>query len=70
VKPVDLTVIEATAALRYLRAAREGIHVDMLKLEEKVVTIGNGYTREAVLLLDAELKILDDIIRKLWLSMT
>lgn len=68
-RPVQFTFIEVTAALRYLRASREGIHIDVTLLEEKWRTHGdhgNGATAGALMVLNTEIKLLDDAIHKLW----
>lgn len=65
-KTVVLTVVETTAALRYLRATREALRIDTVRLKDRLATHGDGMTREALILLDAEIGILDRVIEALW----
>ncbi len=68
-KPVFFTTFEATAALRYVRAVREGIHADAVLLAEKLRTHGNGPAREAIRLLEEEILVFDTVIHKIWASL-
>ncbi len=66
----DLTMLETLTALKYLRTIREGLHVDLVQLEERLRVHGNGPTQGAAQVLAAEVDELDRIIQKLWRSMT
>jgi hypothetical protein len=61
-----LNALETTTTLRYLRAIREGLQSDLVILQEKHATHGNGGTQGAILVLAAETALLDSIIAKLW----
>lgn len=63
---IPLTTLEVLTVLRYMRATREGLHGDLLRLEEKLKAVGDGHTQGAILALAGEVSLLDDCIRKLW----
>jgi len=65
----DWGVIEATTALKYLRATREGLRVDAQTLQEKFLTHGNGTAQSAILVLSNEIALLDQVIQKLWVAL-
>lgn len=68
--PVIFSLLETTAALKYLRAVRSGLRIDMALLEEKLKSHGNGPTQGALLALAAEVDMLDSTICKLWQSLS
>jgi hypothetical protein len=62
---VVLTRVELQCGLRQLRLQRERLQIDLTNLNKRKV---NAATQGAILALDAELAILDEVIRKLWVS--
>lgn len=64
---MQLTRVEATTVLRYLRYQRERMAIDMRALEERRLRGGyNGTLDGAHRALDTECTLLDDVIRRLW----
>lgn len=63
---LDLTAVEGAAVLRHLRVTREGLKADKVHLESKLQAHIDQPTQGALLVLDAELAVLEGVIRKMW----
>lgn len=66
-KTVSLTRLEAIVMLRYCRMQEMALSRDMMQLEERRIRGGyNGTLDAAHHALDADVSILEDVIRRLW----
>lgn len=66
-KTVSITRLEAIVMLRYLRSQEMKLSMDMMKLEERRIRGGfDGHLDAAHAALDADVGILEDVIRRLW----
>lgn len=63
---LDLELVEVSCLLRHLRGRREQLYHDQLALEERERAKENGSLKGAILVLAADITLLDIIIRKLW----
>lgn len=67
-RPVDFTHVESFTALRHLRTVRDQLRAALRELQERVRLGHDGAHDAAVMILDAELAIIDEVVRKLWAS--
>lgn len=66
-RTISLPRLEAVCMLRYLRKQTAAILRDMMALEERRIRGGvDGHLDAAYRVLDAEVGILQDVIRRLW----
>lgn len=66
-KTISLTRLEAIVMLRYCRQQEMALSRDMMALEERRMRGGfNGDLDHAHAALDADVSILEDVIRRLW----
>lgn len=66
-KTISLTRLEAIVMLRYCRMQEMALSLDMMKLEERRIRGGfDGQLDAAHNALDADVSILEDVIRRLW----
>ena len=61
-------LVELAAVLRHLRIQRDRLQEELVKLEEKLKTHSNGTTRGAILALAADISLLDEAIKRAWVS--
>lgn len=61
-----LTAVHIVCALRYLRASRAALQVDLVRLQDKAITHGNGAAQDAIRVLDTEVNLLEDVVQELW----
>lgn len=66
--PVSFTLIEILCNLRYMRKVRDDLKKDLRELQERVRAGHDGHHDSAALALDAEIAIVEEVIRKLWES--
>lgn len=63
---VDLTHVEAFTNLRYMRNVRNQLRTALRELQERIRAEHDGAHNAAALVLDAELAIVEELVRKLW----
>lgn len=63
---VPFTLVELLANLRHMRAARDHLRTSIRELQERARMGHNGEHNAATVVLDSELVIVEDVVRKLW----
>lgn len=63
---VTLTQVETITALRHLRHVRDQLRTALRELQERMRVGHDGAHNAAAMVLDTELAIVDEVVRKLW----
>jgi hypothetical protein len=66
--PVNLTLVERHCALRHMRNVKADLQTAIQHLQEQQRMGHNGHRNSAMVVLDGELHIVEEVCKKLWES--